>query len=137
MDHARRAGWMKRQNLRRSYWMRGRIMRWVRHMALHAGIVVVTRDAQFTSQACPCCGHLGVRFCEANGPHHRGKDVFRCHACGWRGNADLVGALNLRKKWLGIFPSLAKLRHEQALREAQGMPTNRRKPKTGPNRTAA
>ncbi len=33
-------------------------MRWVRHMALHAGILTVTRDAQFTSQACPRCGHL-------------------------------------------------------------------------------
>ncbi|MCY0880343.1 MAG: hypothetical protein OWU84_15585, partial [Firmicutes bacterium] len=73
--------------------------------------------------------------------HRRGKDVFRCYACGWSGNADLVGALNLHKKWLRIFPSIANLRHEQQLREAQGKQTNRRKPsistKTGPNRTVA
>ncbi|WP_430626552.1 zinc ribbon domain-containing protein [Sulfobacillus thermotolerans] len=118
-------------------------MRWVRHMALHEGILVVTRDAQFTSQACPRCGHLGARFCEATRHHRRGKDVFRCYACGWGGNADLVGALNLRKKWLKIFPSIATLRHEQQIREAQGKVTTRRKnrnvkaTKTGPNRTVA
>ncbi|POB12295.1 hypothetical protein, partial [Sulfobacillus sp. hq2] len=71
------------------------------------------------------------------------KDVFRCYACGWGGNADLVGALNLRKKWLKIFPSIATLRHEQQIREAQGKVTTRRKnrnvkaTKTGPNRTVA
>jgi IS605 OrfB family transposase len=141
MRNPKRTGWMKRQNLRRSYWMRGQIMRWVRHMALHEGILVVTRDAQFTSQACPRCGHLGARFCEATRHPRRGKDVFHCYACGWSGNADLVGALNLRKKWLRIFPAIAKLRHEQKLREAQGQQTNRRKPiiptKTGPNRKVA
>ncbi|WP_430626330.1 RNA-guided endonuclease TnpB family protein [Sulfobacillus thermotolerans] len=143
MKNPKRTGWMKRQNLRRSYWMRGKIMRWVRHMALHEGILVVTRDAQFTSQACPRCGHLGARFCEATRHHRRGKDVFRCYACGWGGNADLVGALNLRKKWLKIFPSIATLRHEQQIREAQGKVTTRRKnrnvkaTKTGPNRTVA
>jgi len=143
MHNPKRTGWMKRQNLRQSYWMRGKIMRWVRHMALHEGILTVTRDAQFTSQACPRCGHLGARFCEAAHHRRRGKDVFRCYACGWSGNADLVGALNLRKKWLRIFPSIAKLRHEQELREAQGKRTNRRQSKkvattkTGPNRRMA
>ena len=142
MRNPKRTGWMKRQNLRRSYGMRGKIMRWVRHMALHEGILVVTRDAQFTSPACPRCGHLGARFCEAPHHHRRGKDVFRCYACGWNGNADLVGALNLRKKRLRIFPSIAKLRHEQRLREAQGKRTNRRRSKnevtkTRPNRTVA
>lgn len=143
MQNPKRTGWMKRQHLRRSYWMRGKIMRWVRHMALHEGILTVTRDAQFTSQACPRCGHLGARFCVATHHHRRGRDVFRCYACGWSGHADLVGALNLRKKWLRIFPSIATLRHEQTLREVQGQRTNRRNSgkaptmKTGPNRGAA
>lgn len=141
MRSPQRIGWMKRQNVRRSYWMRGKIMHWVRHMALHAGILTVTRDAQFTSQACPRCGHLGARFREATRHRRRGQDVFHCYACGWSGNADLVGALNLRKKWLRIFPAIAKLRHEQKLREAQGQRTNRRRSetvptmKTGPNRS--
>lgn len=130
MRNPKRTGWMKRQNLRRAYWMRGKLMRWVRHMAWHEGILTVTRDAQFTSQACPRCGHLGARFCEAT-HHHR-------YACGWSGHADLVGALNLRKKWRRIFPSIARLRHEQTLREAQGKLTNRRTmTKTGPNRRVA
>jgi transposase len=118
--------------------MRGQIMRWVRHMALHEGILTVTRDAQFTSPACPRCGHLGARFCAATRHHRRGQDVFRCYTCGGSGTAELVGALNLRKKWLRIFPAIATLRPEQTLHEAQGRRTNRRKPrlatKPGPNR---
>ncbi|MCY0879383.1 MAG: transposase [Firmicutes bacterium] len=140
MRNPQRTGWLKRQNLRRSYWMRGKIMHWVRHMALHEGPLAVTRQAQFTSQACPRCGHLGARFCAATRHRRRAQDVFRCYACGWSGNADLVGALNLRKKWLRIFPPIATLRHEQTLREAQDQRTNRRKrvtTKTGPNRGVA
>jgi putative transposase len=118
MGTPRRTGWMTRQNLRRSYWMRGKMMHWVRHMALHEGILVVTRDAQFTSQACPRCGHLGARFCAATHHHRRGKDVFRSYACGWTGNADLVGALNVR------LTNRRRSRQEQAM-------------KTGPNRRGA
>ncbi|MCY0898462.1 MAG: transposase [Firmicutes bacterium] len=142
MKNPKRPGWMTRQNLRRSDWLRGKIMHWVRYMALHEeGMLTVTRDAQFTSQARPRCGHLGARFHEA--PHHRrrGQDVFPCYACGWTGHADLVGALNRRKKWRRLFLSLATLRHEQQLREAPGQRTNRRRRKsvptmkTGPNRS--
>jgi len=107
MRNPQHTGWMKRQNVRRSYCMRGMIMRWVRHIALQAGILTVMRDAQFTSQACPHCGHLGARFCEATRHCRRGQDVFPCYACGWRGHADWVGALNLRKKWRRLLPSIA------------------------------
>ena len=48
MPSARRTGWTRRQNLRRSRWTRGRILEFVRHMALWEGILVVRRDPAFT-----------------------------------------------------------------------------------------
>src|SRR5579875_2034042 len=35
--------------------------------------------------------------------------TFRCPRCGWEGNAELVGALNLKKKWEGTIPPLGPL----------------------------
>ena len=108
IPNTKRMGWTRRQNVRRSYWMRGRILEHVRSMALWDGIVVVRRDPAFTSKACPKCGAYGERFsrrASGRGPHH----TFRCPACGWEGNADLVGALNLKRKWDRTFPALGPL----------------------------
>ncbi|CAB1130047.1 conserved protein of unknown function [Candidatus Hydrogenisulfobacillus filiaventi] len=108
MPQAQRMGWTRRQNLRRSWWMRGRILSFTRAMALWEGILVVRRDPAFTSKACPHCGAYGERFSRrtgGRGPRH----TFRCPACGWEGNADLVGAINLKKKWDRTFPPLGPL----------------------------
>lgn len=108
MPGTRRMGWTRRQNLRRSWWIRGKILEFVREMALWEGILVVRRDPAFTSKACPRCGTYGERFSQrahGRGPRH----TFHCPACGWEGNADLVGALNLKKKWDRTFPPLGPL----------------------------
>jgi putative transposase len=108
MPSTRRMGWTRRQNLRRSWWMRGRILEFSRYMALWDGILVVRRDPAFTSKACPRCHAYGERFslrAGGRGPRH----TFRCPACGWEGNADLVGALNLKKKWDRRFLPLGAL----------------------------
>jgi len=68
MPTTRGMGWTRRQNLRRSWWMRGRILAHTRAMALWEGILVVRRDPAFTSKACPRCGAYGERFSwRANG----------------------------------------------------------------------
>ena len=79
------------------------------------------RDMAFTSKACPKCGTYGERFSRrvnGRGPHH----TFRCIACGWEGNADLIGALNLKKKWDRTFPALGPLR--AAAKEAKKVKTS-------------
>jgi putative transposase len=113
-------GFTRRQNVRRSYWMRGRILEFARYMALWEGILVVCRDPAFTSKACPRCGPYGERFsrrANGRGPHH----TFRCPACSREGNADLVGALNLKKKWDRTFAALGPLM--AAAREAKKVKT--------------
>ncbi|MCL8208491.1 MAG: transposase [Actinomycetia bacterium] len=108
VPRTRRMGWTRRQNLRRSWWMRGRILTFAREMALWEGILVVLRDPAFTSKACPDCGAYGERVSRrANG---RGPRLtFRCPACGFEGHADLVGALNLKRKRDRAFPPLGPL----------------------------
>jgi putative transposase len=104
----RHMGWTRRQNLRRSWWMRGRILAHARAMVLWEGILVVRRDPAFTSKTCPRCGSYGERFsqrADGRGPRH----MFRCRVCGWEGHADLVGALNLKRKWDRVFPPLGPL----------------------------
>lgn len=88
--------WSRRTNRKRGYWLRGKVLERVRHLALMHGILVVERNPAWTSQVCPRCSRLGERF----SPGGRGyPSCFRCGHCGWTGDANVVAALNLKKKW--------------------------------------
>lgn len=49
---------------------------------------LVAVPPQNTSRTCPCCGH-------ASADNRQTQAQFRCVACGFEGNADLVGAINI------------------------------------------
>ena len=51
------------------------------------GFVVVV-PPQYTSQTCPCCGHVSK-------DNRRTQAQFACVGCGFEENADLVGAINI------------------------------------------
>ena len=107
--------WSRRTNRKRSYWLRGKVLAHVRHLALCHGILVVERNPAWTSQACPHCSHLGERF----SPDGRGyPSRFRCGHCGWTGDANIVAALNLQRKWQRVFryPTAEEKRAAEASR---------------------
>ncbi|MCL8207485.1 MAG: transposase [Actinomycetia bacterium] len=88
--------WSRQTNRKRAYWLRGQVLRHVRDLALREGILVVERNPAWTSQVCPRCSRLGERF----SPNGRGyPSRFRCGPCGWTGDANVVAAFNLKKKW--------------------------------------
>ncbi|MHA1576975.1 MAG: zinc ribbon domain-containing protein, partial [Candidatus Thorarchaeota archaeon] len=58
---------------------------------------------QWTSIMCHKCGHKGIR------PK---QNLFICHTCGYRANADLNGAINIGKRLITLIPSL---RNEKGL----------------------
>ena len=92
--------WSRRVNRKRSYWLRGKVLRYVRHLAACHGILVVERNPAWTRGACPHCSHLGERL----PPGGRGYPRrLRCGHCGWTGDANVVAALNLKKKWDRAF----------------------------------
>ena len=43
---------------------------------------------QYTSQTCPCCGHVSAE-------NRKTQAKFRCVECGFEENADVVGAINI------------------------------------------
>jgi len=56
-------------------------------LAWHGGVLIAV-PPHYTSQTCPCCGHV----CAEN---RRAQAVFECVECGFEENADVVGALNV------------------------------------------
>ena len=61
------------------------------------GGFVITVDPKNTSRTCPCCGHTD----KENRPT---QAEFECVKCGYRNNADLVGALNILARGQGLSP---------------------------------
>jgi putative transposase len=108
--------WSRRTNRKRSDWL-------LRHLALCHGILTVERNPAWTSRTCPRCSHLGERF----SPDGRGyPSRFRCGQCGWSGDANVVAALNLKRKWDRTFryPS-AQERAERSRRRKAGAAASR------------
>jgi putative transposase len=56
-------------------------------MAWSGGQLVLV-SPQYTSQTCPRCSHVSKE-------NRKTQDTFRCVSCGYKQNADLVGALNV------------------------------------------
>jgi len=116
--------WSRRVNRKRSYWLRGQVLAHVRHLALCQGILTVERNPAWTSQACPRCSHLGERF----SPDGRGyPSRFRCGHCGWSGDANVVAALNLKRKWDRRFryPTAEERAAERSRRRKAGAAASR------------
>jgi len=63
------------------------------HKAERLGMRVVLQDERYSSQTCPACN-------KRNKPQGRG---YRC-GCGFRFHRDGVGAVNLRRTYLGLGP---------------------------------
>ena len=61
-----------------------------------------------TSRRCPSCGHTDSR--------NRVGEIFKCQACGYSGNADIVAALNIRERFLtGKYGACYKSLNKQEL----------------------
>lgn len=64
------------------------------YKAVKAGIQLVAVPPAYTSQTCHVCNHIGLRT----------DKRFKCSNCGWHGDADLNGAINISKLG-GVFVS--------------------------------
>lgn len=82
-----------RKNHKRSYWLRGKMLKKTRELAFREGILTVERNPAYTSQTCPHCHTLGKRE----------KHTFTCQNCNWQAHSDFVAAMNLYAKWKKTF----------------------------------
>lgn len=62
----------------------------IEYKAMWQGIPVVCVGGAYTSQECHACLSTGRR---------RTQSSIECVECGWRGNADMNGALDLGQRW--------------------------------------
>nr|WP_049777958.1 RNA-guided endonuclease TnpB family protein [Allomeiothermus silvanus] len=72
----------------------GRVRWLITYKAEQLGMRVVLQDESYTSQECPRCG-------SRHKP--RGRE-YTCLVCGFRFHRDGVGAVNIRRKYLGLGP---------------------------------
>lgn len=82
----------KKTNQKLHGWSFGAFRQMVTYKAERLGMQVVMQEESYTSQTCPCCG-------ERHKP--KGRE-YRCR-CGFVLDRDVVGAVNIRKKYLGCF----------------------------------
>src|SRR5690349_5926723 len=86
----------RKANSTYSKWSFAELQSMIAYKAQLAGSMAVKVDANYTSKACPVCGHT----CDANRPN-KGL-LFVCQNCHYILHADLVGARNITMRTLLI-----------------------------------
>lgn len=84
----------RRANAAYSKWSFAELQGMIAYKALMHGSMAIKVDANYTSKACPMCGHT----CDANRPN-KGL-LFICQNCHYTLHADLVGARNIAMRTL-------------------------------------
>ena len=84
----------KRVNQRLHQWAFGKVTQLITYKAKSLGIKVEVIDESYTSQTCPSCG-------DRHKPKNR---EYNCE-CGFTYHRDGVGAINIRRKYLGCLGS--------------------------------
>jgi transposase len=73
-------------NRRRSNsWAFYQLRFFLEYKGIKAGVEVVAVPPQYTSQTCKECLHIGLRS----------DKTFKCGNCGWHGDADFNGSMNI------------------------------------------
>lgn len=86
----------KKQRYLHNSWDFARLQQFITYKALEKGISTIFVDPKNTSHICPSCGLTGSRI----------KHIFFC-SCGYRNNADFVGAYNISKRGFALLDGLS------------------------------
>ena len=80
------------------------------------GGVLVAVPPQYTSQTCPCCGHVA----KAN---RQSQAQFECIECGYENNADVVGAINILARGHRVLACGESVRRAKVARPKRAIST--------------
>ena len=97
----------KTERRRSNSWAFYQLRQYLEYKGIKYGVEVVAVPPAYTSQTCHACNHIGLRS---------GK-VFKCGNCGWHGDADWNGAMNISK----IGAVVSRLRGSEALSCSLGL----------------
>lgn len=77
----------KTERRRTNSWAFYQLRTFLEYKGIKEGVEVVTVNPAYTSQTCHTCNHIGLRT----------EKRFKCGHCGWHGDADVNGAINISK----------------------------------------
>jgi putative transposase len=77
----------KTERRRSNSWAFYQLRLFLSYKAVKCGLELVVVPPAYTSQTCHACNHIGLRS----------DKRFKCGNCGWHGDADLNGAINISK----------------------------------------
>ena len=84
----------RKANAAYSKWSFAELQGMITYKAPSHSSIAIKVDANYTSKACPMCGHI----CDSNRPKH--GLLFVCQNCHYTLHADLVGARNITMRTL-------------------------------------
>jgi IS605 OrfB family transposase len=73
-------------------WAFDELQRFIEYKAVQAGLKVIYVNPKYTSQTCPLCGYTH------KDNRNKTLHLFKCKACGYTLNDDLIGAKNIHHK---------------------------------------
>jgi putative transposase len=77
----------KTERRRSNSWAFSQLRQFLEYKGIREGVEVVAVNPAYTSQTCNQCLHIGLRT----------EKRFKCGHCGWQGDADLNGAINIAR----------------------------------------
>jgi putative transposase len=77
----------KTERRRSNNWAFYQLRAFLEYKGIREGVEVVAVPPAYTSQTCHVCNHLGLRS----------EKRFKCGHCGWHGDADVNGTINISK----------------------------------------
>jgi len=81
----------KRQRSMHMGWAFHQMRQFVTYKALQSGVKIVIVDPRDTSRTCLSCGHVDKK-------NRKSQSEFECVLCGFKANADVVGAKNISSR---------------------------------------
>jgi IS605 OrfB family transposase len=98
--HPERGKYSRRANAKRSFWLRGKIVRFSRYKAWNMGIVTCRVNPKNTSRQCARCGAQVVRYGpgEPREGYRPGAPLVWCPECGKQANADHNASRNIGQR---------------------------------------
>lgn len=89
----------------------GIVRRYVTYKAERLGMKVVLQDERYTTQTCPICDSKNKLI---------GRN-YKCDRCGFTGHRDIIGACNIRQKYLEVTPVVGGMASPTGIRYKPNM----------------
>jgi putative transposase len=113
----------RRGNLKRAYWMKGRIFRYTKYKAWAERIITSRVSPRNTSRDCARCGEKVIRYNQGWHPQEGytvGAPLVRCPACHMRGHADRNASIVIGQRLLARYRHRAQQEKPPARRGRSG-----------------